>query len=232
MFILPTISRPEQCARVIAAMQFMGCTTPLRVVVNGTDPDYKKWLNERWLAELPFVREVVYSDTNLGALGTLNRVFKEFPDEPFYGFIADDEFIETPNFDKRLIEAAGDWNVSHGNIGPNVKGEYGKRAQGFLCIGGKLARAVGYLAIPECFHWYGLDDLWERLAEAKACGRVYLEDIIIEHKHPYMNKEVKADECNALAESRVGYDRAAYVKWLWDKDGCAGAINRVKSARE
>lgn len=223
MWILPSMSRPKQCAEVLDRIN--GCTSPGKVFINGSgfSKEYKEALS------LPCGWEIIESTCNLGALGALNFLFKEFPDEPFYGFIADDEFVQTPGFDKRLVEAAGGWNISHGNIGTDVKGNIGKRAQGFLCIGGNLARAVGYLAIPECFHWYGLDDMWERLAEARVCEKIFCEDVIIEHHHPYRDKSVPHDECNKLSESRVDEDRNAYVKWLWSPEGCAAAINRVKA---
>lgn len=227
MWILPTYSRPKQCAEVLRNMMDNGCGSPGKVLVNGSG-FYKEYMDT---LSIPRDWSIISSAENKGVLGALNFLFKEFPEEPWYGFIADDEFVSTPVFDKRLIEAAGDWGISHGNIGPDARGEYGKRAQGFLCIGGKLARAVGYLAIQECWHWRGLDDFWERMAEARACEKIYCEDVIIEHRHPYLDKKIPHDECNKLSEGRINEDTDAYVKWLWSPDGCAAAINRIKEAK-
>lgn len=227
MWFLPTLSRPKQCAEVLRNIIDNGCGSLGKVFVNGPD-FYKEYCAT---LSLPKDWQIIGSTENMGALGALNFLFKEFPGEPWYGFMSDDEFVSTPGFDKRLIQAAGDWNISHGNIGPDIKGEYGKRAQGFLCIGGKLARAVGYLAIPGGWHWYCLDDFYERLAEARVCEKIYCEDIIIQHRHPYRDKSVPHDDCNKLAESQIDKDRDVYVKWLWSPEGCAAAINRIKQAK-
>src|ERR1700679_495702 len=138
MWFLPTYIRPKQCAEVLAAVYEAGCKTKGIVFVNGGDePEYRKHCGS--LAEkLGWTFQ--FHDRNLGCIGALNYLLACNPDELFYGFISDDEFVKTHGFDERLIKAAGDWNFSHGNYDDGHQ-----RCQAVVCFGGKLARAVGYI---------------------------------------------------------------------------------------
>jgi hypothetical protein len=194
-------------------------TTGGVVFVNDPDMDtstIKEALPDNW--------DMYTNDRNVGALGALNFVLRERPDEKFYGFIGDDEFVETEGWDGKLVKAAGDWCVAHGDDGVHR----GKRAQGCLCIGGKLARAVGYLAIPACWHWYGLDDMWETLARAGACGKQYVPGVKVAHWHPYFGKGAR-DACYELGESKKDIDFQEYAHWC--RTELPGVVARVKAAR-
>ena len=215
-WILPTLSRPQQCAAVLNRMRETGCSTPGIVVLNG-DQGFSGAMPEGW--------SIIVPDKNLGALGALNKVFELYPNEDFYGFIGDDEFVETDGWDKKLIDAAGAWNFSHGI--DSLHG--GKRAQGYLCIGGKLARAVGYLALPEAHHWYGLDSMWEALAQAGACENICVEEVKIEHRHPRGGK-AEWDSCYELGKKNKDIDFQVYAHWLRHK--LRETVERVKKARD
>ena len=215
-WILPTLSRPQQCAAVLDRMRETGCSTPGIVVLNG-DQGFSGAMPEGW--------SIIVPDKNLGALGALNKVFELYPNEDFYGFIGDDEFVETDGWDKKLIDAAGAWNFSHGI--DSLHG--GKRAQGYLCIGGKLARAVGYLALPEAHHWYGLDSMWEALAQAGACENICVEEVKIEHRHPRGGK-AEWDSCYELGKKNKDIDFQVYAHWLRHK--LRETVERVKKARD
>ena len=215
-WILPTLSRPQQCAAVLDRMRETGCSTPGIVVLNG-DQGFSGAMPEGW--------SIIVPDKNLGALGALNKVFELYPNEDFYGFIGDDEFVETDGWDKKLIDAAGAWNFSHGI--DSLHG--GKRAQGYLCIGGKLARAVGYLALPEAHHWYGLDSMWEALAQAGACENICVEEVKIEHRHPRGGK-AEWDSCYELGKKNKDIDFQVCAHWLRHK--LRETVERVKKARD
>lgn len=216
------MNRPEQCAAVLGQMRKMQCSTPGVVVVNGGDTQ-KYWdmvfpvLPDGWVLDV--------GETNVGLVPALNRSFEAYSNAPWYGFIGDDEFVETPEFDKKLIKATGDWNVSHGDDGFHN----GKRAQGYLVIGGKLARAVGYLAIPECWHWFGLDNMWESLASSGVCKKIFVPEVKIDHRHPYQGKG-SMDATYDLGLSRKDIDQQEYFNWLRYKIG--DVVERVKRARD
>lgn len=223
MWILPTLSRPQQCAAVLDRMRETGCSTRGIVYVNESEntPQYRDLrflLPNRW-------RLFLSEEGNIGALGALNKIFELYLNEDFYGFCGDDELVHTQGWDKKLIDAAGAWNFSHGV--DNLHG--GKRAQGYLCIGGKLARAVGYLALPEAHHWYGLDSMWEALAQAGACENICVEEVKIEHRHPRGGK-AEWDSCYELGEKNKDIDFQVYAHWLRHK--LRETVERVKKARD
>lgn len=207
MWILPTLNRPGQCAAVLKRIKDSGCLSAGIVFINGKQDTVSEYhtmdLPDQWLKFIV--------DENIGALGTLNKVFELYPNEDFYGFIGDDEFLlpETPdNWDEILIQSAGDWDFSHGY--DNL--HHGRRAQGYLCVGGKLARAVGYLAIPDCWHWYGLDGMWEALSASKLCRDVLAPEVKVEHRHPLAGG--KSDACYELGASRRDIDQQHFFYWM------------------
>lgn len=222
MWILPTLNRPAQCAAVLKQMQEMKCSTRGVVFVNG-DEKAKEYWDLAW-PECPDGWVLDVCAENIGALGALNAVFREYPDEPWYGFIGDDEFVQTPEFDKKLIEAAGDWNIAHGDDGVHA----GRRAQGYLVIGGKLARALGWLALPGVWHWYGLDDMWEILACEGACRKVFCPEVKVEHRHPYFGKGVR-DATYAAGESHAILDYQECC--AWNNARKKADVERVKAAK-
>lgn len=221
MWILPTLSRPKQCRELLEQIGKLKCESPGVVFINGHNSAESYFGSEE--LKLPDDWTVYANEENIGALGALNKILNLYPNEPFYGFIGDDEFCKTKHFDRKLIYAAGDFGISHGH--DNLHG--GKRAQGYLCIGGPLARAVGYLAIPECWHWYGLDDMWEALAKARAISQIGLFDVEIEHRHPMAG--ALTDACYELGASRKDIDQQVYLHWLREK--LAGTCERIQRAK-
>ena len=224
VWILPTLDRPAQCRAVLEQITAMGGNSPGVVYVNGDKDGYLSALYDGQREILPERWTTFFARENLGALGALNKVFRLYPDEAWYGFVGDDEFVLTPGFDKKLIAAAGDWDFSHGDDGVNN----GKRAQGYLCIGGKLAKAVGYLALPECWHWYGLDDMWEALARTGICKQVFVDEVKVDHRHPLHGKG-RMDECYELGRLNRDLDYQVYCHWL--RHGLAQAVARIETER-
>lgn len=227
MWIVPTLSRPKQCAEVLRRICEIGYTSKGILVNNG---DYHDW----WMSGvIPQDWGIYCPEKNLGALGALNNIFKKYPNEPFYGFIADDEFLmpDSPSdWDQRLIAAAGKWDIAHGLDDMHQ----GKRMQGYVCIGGDLARAVGYLALPTCWHWYGLDNMWEWLSAPTQFGgggafqMKLVPEIKVEHRHFYVGK-APMDNCYALGESKSEEDRLAFIKW--QQEEMPAIAERIKVMR-
>lgn len=220
MWVLPTLSRPAQCVKVIENLIAHKMTTAGVVFVNDPGMDVegiKKVLPDNW--------ELYVNDRNAGALGALDFIFKERPGEKFYGFIADDEFVQTDYWDLELIEACGDWNIAHGDEGRDIEG----RLQGFACVGGELARCVGYLTIPETWHFFGFDNMWGEIALKGGCRSLFVRNVKIEHRHHYFGL-AERDECYALGESRKDIDYQVYANWL--RTALPSVVSRVKTARE
>lgn len=87
----------------------------------------------------------------------------------------------------------------------------------------KVVKALGWLCPPWSKHLY-VDDAYVRLSER--LGGRYLEDVIIEHMHPYAGKAEWDDrylEYNTPSFDK--HDGDAYRKWL--DSGITVDVNRV-----
>jgi hypothetical protein len=217
MWILPSYSRPQNCAEVVSHVNALGFESGGIVFVNGNHEQYEDSLRK---IDLGCWRMVLSQSGNLGALGALNYVFNQYPNESFYGFLADDEYVQTSRWDRTLIAAAGAWRVSHGNDCH----QSGLRIQGGVCIGGELARAVGYLAIPGCWHCFGLDNMWEVIAKHLGLQH-FCFDVKIVHQHPQFDSGTM-DECYRLGESRYQDDQRVFE--AWHRNEAPGIIARIK----
>lgn len=203
MWIIPTASRPKQCAEMLANLKKIGTTSKGIVFVNGTS-HAKEYEN---IYVMPENFEMYFHPENLGSLGALNHIITVKPNEPFYGFIGDDEMVHIKEWDTTLINAAGNWCVSHAND----MWQSHLRIHSHVCIGGNLARSLGYLAIQECWHWYGFDNMWEELCNKLGLRR-WCPGIRASHKH-HLAGLSKKDECYFKGESRMQEDLNAFREW-------------------
>lgn len=229
MWIIPTMSRPKQCAEVLSRINNVGCSTKGTVFVNGLEyvEDYKR------LLVLPNKWRVIYHPENVGCLAALNHIFELEKDAAFFGFLSDDEILledSPPDWDKRLIEAAGNWNAAHGWETVND----GKRLQGYVVLGGDLVRAVGYLAVKECRHNFGFDSMWEWLLGARhfgggGAGKITLvPEVRVEHRHASW-RTAPDDDCYKLGYSTFEEDRKRFVDW--QRGDMPLAAERIRHAR-
>ena len=178
-----------------------GISTPGFVVVNGPlqIEAYRRM-------RLPFGWELIELPVNLGICGGLNWCFEKFPNEPWYGMPCDDELVFTEGFDRVLIDAAGAWNISHGNDGWMSE----TRLWTYATYGGDLLRAAGYWALPGLWHWY-FDDHWELVAKEFSLKR-HCREVVTEHRHVY-NETAAPDATFNAGRSRAAADRAAFNAW-------------------
>jgi hypothetical protein len=94
----------------------------------------------------------------VGAAKSLNRGFKLFPDEPFYGVCGDD-VVCTKDWDVILSEACQPDKVSWGD-----DGKFGERLGTTFFVGGDLVRKMGWLAHPDFGHLY-VDRIWWEIGQ-------------------------------------------------------------------
>lgn len=201
MWILPTLGRPKECAEVIASMIARGITTQGILVVNGTEDEdaYRQIpLPSNWTIEvLP---------ENIGACGAMRKAFADYPQEPWYGLICDDEYVFTDQFDKLLIEAAGDWCISHGNDG--VPGNI----HTYVAIGGELVRSVGFWAIDELWHGHH-DRIWQKIGYGLGLIR-FCSDVQTEHRTFDYQTVAEKDATYALKWQQIELDDWLYANWI------------------
>ncbi len=170
MIILPTKGRPQNLRRFVSAYLRTGGSLPIYVVFDAKDAfrynDVKTPAN--------WVRAAAPSGTPLG--GIFDLIFKKYPNEDYYGMVADDVVPETEGWDVALSEACKPDKIAWGEDG--IQNE---RLPVHPFIGGDLVRKLGWWAAPNLKHWF-VDNVWKDLTVALNNG-VYLPNVKMIHHH-------------------------------------------------
>lgn len=211
MILLPTRGRPEQLRRFIAAYEATECVLPITLLMDKDDADCYRGvpMPEHWIVEL---------DERMPIVKRMNKYFDEHPDLDFYGIMSDDCVPVDKNWDTKLVQAAGDWNVAHG-----YNTEEKENTVGWPLLGGELVRSFGFIAPPVLNHFCA-DDFWYQIAiDLKIQVTLDLE---FEHHHftngkAFMDKTYK-ERPNAALDIRnyQSYLRDNYLEefeMVWEK---------------
>jgi len=204
-WVLPTFNRSAQLHRVMEQIRSVGCSTPGFIIINGDPQEYydnPPWLPDNWFVQV--------QPTNLGICQTLERFFRNNPNEAWYGLICDDEYVFTPGWDEILPREAWPWNIAYGN--DNWRSL--ERIHTYVTWGGDLLRAVGFWALPGLWHWY-FDNVWEVIAKEFGLAK-WCQDVQTEHRHWAAGAALR-DNTYQVGASRHLLDRQCYTKWL-EKD--------------
>jgi hypothetical protein len=201
MWVLPTRSRVSNCQRFIKTWHDTKADSFVYVRLDDDDPDLDKLLALPWPDQFEIT---VGSRARIRV--AMEEMFQKYPNESFYGFLADDVIPKTQHWDRRLIEVAAPSDISYANE------VWEKQIRiCFPCVGGDLVRFVGFFGLPVVDHW-GVDTLWERLHHHfKRKNRQ--EDVILEHAHFNFNQS-EIDQTYQDSQALKSKDRAAYDKWM------------------
>lgn len=215
MWILTSLGRPDRIEELVASYAW-GHHSTVYLTLYEKDKHLKAYLDKVW--PVGWRIEVVPMPGN-GP--TYNEMLRRYPNEDTYGFLADDQVLESDDMLRVLETHAGDWNISYPN-----DGHWGESLPTMPCIGGELARAVGYLAPPHFTHW-AIDTAWGELGKRLGALR-YLEHLHYTHENPVWGT-APDDETYQKA-------RAASFGWQdllrgWMLGGeMKQALNRVRTA--
>lgn len=194
MWVCPSRSRPDNCRRLFAA----GISTPGFLCVDHDDP----LIDEYRRLELPGMWSL---DVNTRApLSEIyNRVFEANPHREWYGLGADDIVPETPDWDHKLVAAAGNDGIAYADDGIN-----GEKHGTHLVIAGSLVREMGWLALPGLSRLY-LDTVWNDIGRARGVLR-YLPEVVLRHHH-FSNGLALFD--GVYRKPDKARDREIYQRW-------------------
>ncbi len=210
MWVFPSHSRPAMCQSVLDAMVLHGSTAYGAVYACEDDAEIDGYRNLR----LPYGWELVVMPSGQPwQTDKLNHAVQYRPNEPWYGWIADDLVVKT-EFEGPLVRAAGRWGIASANdewqASHNViKG----RMHGATVFGGDFIRSMGYWVVPTLRH-QRIDDAWEMIGRELGNWQT-LMGVVTAHNHPYKDG-VKGDIThhrvnNADAAQR---DKAAFNAWV------------------
>ena len=195
MWLLPSRGRPHLVQRLFTEGKFQ---TPGLLILDHDDfRNYEKVvLPSRW-------RRVVFEREYLSP--KLNRAFKKYPDEDWYGILNDDHLPKTENWDLKLVEALKNQKL----VWP--KDNYADRISTPVFDGG-LVRTLGWICPPELNHFY-IDDAHELIAEVLGCLR--LEEVTVSHEH--VNKGRMPKDKTYMERPDSNKDRKAFYLWCKEK---------------
>ncbi len=190
MWICPSRGRPGNIARLIAAYNETGATTPVWLRLDDDDPN-PEYIHENWTVEIG--QRLPLSDTYAEA-------FRRYPDSPFYGFIADDVVPKTRCWDTELISLAGPYGMAV------PAGGHGGTPH--FVLGGELVRYIGHMALPGLDRLY-IDTVWHDIANKLGVLR-YAPEVILEHRH-FSNGKALFD--STYRKKKKAEDKIIYKNW-------------------
>lgn len=198
MLILPTKGRPLNLKRFISHYYETKATLPIWVIFDADDADnYENiGLPEGWK------RICAPAGTKLGDI--YNMIFRDFPNEEYYGFISDDCIPETEEWDIKLKDAC-----LPDKIVWSADGNVDDKIPTFPFFGGELIRKLGFWSPGDMKHWY-TDNAWNDIALALD-KRVYIPEIMIRHLHPALGNA--KDDSTYANQPNHSVDKVSYESW-------------------
>lgn len=198
MWLLPSLGRPEGAWEVAKLAQ----DVPIVLRLHREDPRLEEYLEKDW----PEGWKIVVG--RIAKLATCLRLaFEEYPEEQFYGFLADDVRPSPENWAELLETAAGSDYVAYPD-----DGLHGSSLCTHPCIGGDLVRSVGWWVLPGVEHSF-FDTAW--MALGSATGRLrYVEQVKYDHRHPLRDTTIPMDSVYELGQVSFEADKQVFTEWL------------------
>lgn len=204
MWVLPTRSRLDNCKRFITEWKISQASTPVYVRLDECDPDLKQLQSLPWPAEF-----TIHTGPRHGLRAAMEEMFLKYPEEAWYGILADDLIPQTLQWDQLLVKRAGLGRISY----PNDLGRKSKLPT-HPCVGGDLVRAQGWFGLPVVRH-YCVDSVYRYIGDELGIKH-RLDDVIVEHAH-YSENKTERDELYKETSQYKNADDTAYTAWLTEK---------------
>lgn len=214
MWILTSMGRPERIRAVVDSYDWTDATVLL--VLAEDDKTLPRYLAQQWPASWR-----IETVPMRGNGPTYNEILHRYPDEKFYGFLADDALLDTPGMLADLEYAAGDWQVAYAN-----DGHHGPALATMPCLGGNLVRTVGYLAPANLVHW-AIDNIWTTIGD-KGGLLNYRPQARYTHLNPVWGTAVDDKTYQQARINSFGYES---IFRAWSINDLPQILNRVRLAQ-
>jgi hypothetical protein len=202
IIIVPSRGRPERAALMVKSAKTTAREPTVRVVV-AVDPDDEKLDEYRRV-----ISDLIVLPERLGYSRSLNIVaYQEWDQHDILGAFGDDVIFQTRGWDHKVRKALatpgiafGD-DLAHHEAHPTA-----------VWMSTSIAKALGWLALPDCHHQY-VDNAWWEIGNALGLLR-YLPDVVVEHMHPaYQKAELDDTYRSVYSMPQAGIDHAAFMAW-------------------
>ncbi len=218
MWLLTTRARPRLAAECLEGCRRSNMKSAGIVYIDGDEDGlYNGFVTPRnW---------IVHRAEHGGLSQALRWCFETYPNEPFYGWLADDMYPATHRFDKILEAAAERCCMSQAKddwvylTWPN-EAKQGWEPTAGQCWGGDLVRAVGWWALPGTYQ-AGTDVAWARLIAE--LGRMrFCEEVTVEHRQWRTGKRTQdaldTDMLDSNGHAHTQEDLKVLFSWLRGPD--------------
>lgn len=210
MWVISSHKRPRKLVQLLNSFGTQDVLERVTLVLWNADPCLNEY--DRVLRDLPKTWDVVIGkERSCGE--KLNAVYKAYPCAPFYGFLADDVQLGTPNM---LAELRRD--AENGFFVWPDDGVHGPRLSTHPVAPGKLIRALGFWAEPKFPH-NGIDVVLYRIATALDIVKYRPDLKLICNRTPDETYD-DAVEWNKAAEKEIPW---------WEEREMPLLIERVKA---
>lgn len=231
--IIPSTGRAEQCARLVERIHETSRGAVSDIIVSVESEDLQAYMSAL-LAAGDSVKIVTpeYAPETRSHVAAMNRGVRWLVGQaPF-----DDDLVDT--YPVMIVKMDDDhwpvtigWDVQYLNALATLGGTgvvygndlfQGERLPTVPGISTNIVRELGWYAPPQLQHWH-CDDFWRELGQRS--GRLlYLQDTIIEHRHPQAGKAQRDAVYAAGGENaeRIAADGRAWHKILADHSAEGG----------
>jgi len=209
MWFCPTYKRPEGLKELADSWVKYQPGKKLVVRVWEDDPHGEAYARMEWPEEWEF-----YTSPAEGFTAAMNEFFAKYPDEPTYGFIADDIRLTAEESLDYLESLASPFFIAYPN--DTIQRD---RLCTHYCIGGDLVRIMGWFSPPFLSHGF-TDQVWKLLGQGAGLLR-YAPHVVFYHKHflagraPYDDGYAKVyDEKGLMTNAAVTRDSEVFQKYI------------------
>ncbi len=167
MFIMATRKRPKECLEKCQVFQHLGVVSKILLVIDVDDDSYNG-------IEFPGNVIIERVPPSYGDITHCDYITAKYPNEEFYGYIADDFYPKTPQFDNKIKQYLKIKPVL--NLQDNYRAPFMNE---FVFVSNEFMRIVGLNPIKTS-HFYS--DTIQYLLAAGNNLCLFTPDIIIEHQ--------------------------------------------------
>jgi hypothetical protein len=181
----------------------LGDGIEVRVIVDADDPTLPAYVNNRRMGG-----HLRVLDKRVGYTGSLNVVAREiWHDADILGAFGDDVLFRTKGWNRLIEDALKTPGIAYGNDLVHAKGH-----PTAIFMSSVIAKALGYLAIPQSRHLW-VDDAWKKLGQMTGTLR-YVPEVIVEHMHPAVGKAEMDQTYHEVYDSVLGHnDHLGFQEW-------------------